>query len=253
MSMSLYPPERPQTIGEVLDTTFKFLGVSLLKMLPYGMLITLAGQLGNIHNLATGRRTRSVVPRDPMSWLLLGVSLIASLMLWAAMLLRQRAIARGERVSMGAELAAALRMLPGLILLTLAIVVGVCAGIVLLVVPGVYLAVGLSLAMPALVLAGKRPFDALKYSLQLVHGYWWRTLAIFLITLAIVIVFYLLGGIVMAILVRMARGADLALVWASTAVLVISLGAFSNPCFAAMLLAVFGDLEARHAASAAAP
>jgi hypothetical protein len=251
MSMLLYPPARPQSIGEVLDTTFKLLGVSLVKTLPYGVLMTIAGQLGNIDNLLTGRNARIFVPRDPATWALWIVSMIGSLLLWAALILRQRAIAQDAPVSMRAELASALQMLPSLAGLFILVTVAVLCGVLLLIVPGVYLAIALSMATPALVLAGKDPIDAMKYSLELIRGHWWRTLGIFLMTGVILCAFYILAIVVTVIVVRFARGADVALVTAATTVLVIALGAFANPCVTAMILAVFGDLEARRAASAA--
>lgn len=253
MSTPLYPPSRPQSIGEVLDTTFKLLGVSLVKTLPYGVLMTLAGQLGNIDNLLAGRHARIFVPRDPATWLLWTVSMVLSLTLWAALILRQRAIAQAFPVSMRAEFATVLRRLPSLILLGILLFTALCVGTLLLIVPGVYLAIALSMATPALVLAGKSPVDAMKYSLELIRGHWWRTLGIFLVTAVILAAFYILAIVVTVILVRFARGADVALVTAATTVLVIALGAFANPCVTAMVLAVFGDLEARRAASAASP
>jgi hypothetical protein len=253
MSTHLYPPSRPQSIGEVLDTAFKLLGVSLLKTLPYSILMTLAGQLGNIDNLLAGRNARIFVPRDPATWLLWAVSVISSLLLWAALLRRQRAIAQGEPVSTRAELATALHLLPSLVLLFILLFVAVLCGTLLLIVPGIYLAVALSMAMPAMVLAGKSPIDALKYSLALVRRQWWRVLGIILVTAVIIVAFYILAIIVTVIVVRFARGADVALVTAATTVLVIALGAFANPCFSAMVLAIFGDLEARRVPIAASP
>ena len=112
--MQLYPPQRAQSIPEVLDTAFKLFSTSLLKVLPYGMLGTLAGQLGNIYNLATGRPLQRFLPRDPASWVVLAMSLALSMALWAAMLLRQRAISQAAPVSMPAELNSVARRLPAL-------------------------------------------------------------------------------------------------------------------------------------------
>src|ERR1700684_608713 len=96
MSLRLYPPVRPQSVSEVLDTAFQILAVSLLQTLPYGILMILAGQLGNIYNLATGRPLGPQVPHDAPSALVYIVSILAAFTLWTALFLRQRAIARGE-------------------------------------------------------------------------------------------------------------------------------------------------------------
>jgi len=250
MSKRLYPPVRPQSIGEVLDTAFQILAASLFKTLPYGVLTILAGQLENIYNLTTGRPMRRFAPRDLPSAIMYAVSVIALLTLWAAMLLRQRAVAQAEPTSIRTELSRALRSLPALVPMMILNALAVFFGLVLFVVPGLYLLVALSMAVPALVLEGKGPIAAIKYSLQLVRGNWWRIAATFLVTFAIVLVFYFLVLVLAVIAVQFARGADVALVSAASTVFVVALSAFSIPCFAAMTLAVFGDLQARRAAVA---
>jgi hypothetical protein len=251
MSAHLYPPPRPQLISEVLDSAFKIFSASLLKALPYGMLITLAGQLVNIYNLVTGRLVRRLFPQDRAGWVLYALSLIVTLTLWAALILRQRAIAQGAPVSMQAELAAAVRTLPGLALVSILNVIAVGVGIVLLVIPGVYLLIALWMAVPVLVLERLGPLDAIKSSLRLMRGHWWRTFAIFLVTIAIYFVFVVLGVVFAAMVVQLERGADVAVVTATSTVFIISLGAFSAPFIAAVMLAVLGDLTARRAALAA--
>ena len=55
MSSILYPPARPQSIGEVLDSAFRIFKVTLLRCLPYGVLATVANQLQNIYLIMSGR------------------------------------------------------------------------------------------------------------------------------------------------------------------------------------------------------
>src|ERR1700726_1188461 len=129
MSERLYPPTRPQLISEVLDTAFKIFSVSLLKTLPYGMLIPLAGQVVNIYNLVTGRLVHRVFPQDATGWVLYAVGVVLTLTLWAALVLRQRSIAAGAQVAMPAELALALRRAPALVALTLLNMLVVGAGV----------------------------------------------------------------------------------------------------------------------------
>ena len=247
MSARLYPPPRPQLISEVLDSAFRIFAASLLKALPYGMLITLAGQLVNIYNLATGRALRRLFPQDRIGWLLYALSLIVTLTLWAALILRQRAIAQGSVVAMQAELAAAVRTLPALALLSILNVIGVGVGIVLLIIPGLYMLIALWMAVPVLVLDRIGAIEAIKASFTLVRGHWWRTFAIFLATIAIYFVFVVLGIVFAAMLVQFERGADVAVVTATSTVFIISLGAFSVPFIAAVMLAVLGDLKVRRA------
>jgi hypothetical protein len=251
MSLRLYPPLRPQSVSEVLDTAFHIFAASLLKNLPYGILLILAGQLVNIYSLATGR-PMGTLPHDASSGLVYGVSLIAVCTIWVAIILRQCAIAQAEPSSMRAELARALRTVPQVVALVILTIAAFAVGLVLLVLPGVYILVALSVAMPALVLQRRGPIDAMKFSVHLMRGSWWRTLAVFVVTITILFVFYILAIILAAVAVQFARGADIALVTAAATVLIIALSAFTTPFFAAALLAVFGDLQARQAAIAPA-
>jgi hypothetical protein len=152
---------------------------------------------------------------------------------------------------MRAELLRALGQVPAQLAMFLFSSLAVLLGFVLLILPGLYVAVALSMAFPALVFERQGPIDALAYSRRLVRGNWWRTNAILVVTIVMLAVFYFLVLVLAAIAVQFARGADLVLVSAASTVLVIALGAFSTPFFTAMTLAQFGNLKVRHAAVAA--
>ncbi|HEY5102279.1 MAG TPA: glycerophosphoryl diester phosphodiesterase membrane domain-containing protein [Steroidobacteraceae bacterium] len=253
MSTHLYPPQRPQSIPEVLDGIFKIFSTSLLKVLPYSMLLTLVGQLGKIYALATGAPIRRFPFRDPTWWFLFVLSTTLSCVLWVALLLRQRAIAQGLPVSARAEFAAAFGKLPALLLLVTLTILATGLGAILLVVPGVYLFVALSMALPEFLFEQRPPLEAMQSSLRLVRGNWWRVFAVMLVCTVIVLVFNILGGIFAFILVQFERGADLAVVTATSTVFIISLGVVVMPFMVAMTLALFGDLLARRALAAAGP
>jgi membrane-anchored glycerophosphoryl diester phosphodiesterase (GDPDase) len=154
---------------------------------------------------------------------------------------------------MPAELAIALRRVPALAVLMILNMIVVGVGVLLLVIPGLYLLVALWMAMPLLILEGSGPIDAMKSSLRLVRGNWWRTLAMLLVMIAIYFVFIVLGIFIVAMAVQLERGADIAVVTATSTVFAISLGAFIGPLFAAVMLAVLGDLQVRRAATADVP
>src|SRR2546430_4501110 len=50
----LYPPPRPQSVGEILDSAFRIFGVTLLRCLPYSFLGVIVGHLTTFYDLATG-------------------------------------------------------------------------------------------------------------------------------------------------------------------------------------------------------
>jgi Membrane domain of glycerophosphoryl diester phosphodiesterase len=245
MSIHLYPPSRPQSIPEVLDSTFKIFSTSLLKVLPYGMLLTLVAQLVQIYALASGAPIPRFPYRDPTSWYLFAISVILASAVWPALLLRQRAMAQGERVSVRAEFAAAFSRLPALLALDALVILAIGLGLVFFVIPGLYLAVALSMALPEFLFERQSPLEAIQSSLRLIRGNWWRVFAVMLVCLVVGLVFNILGGILVFILIQFERGADLAAVTATSTVAMLSLGAVSMPFIMAMTLALFGDLVAR--------
>lgn len=72
--------------------------------------------------------------------------------------------------------------LPGLIVVSLVVTVLTTIGLVLCVLPGVWVAVLLSMAGPALVLEGLGVGAALRRSKELLDGQWWRVFGILLLT-----------------------------------------------------------------------
>src|SRR5947208_2524324 len=55
MANILYPPPRPQSVGEILDSAFRIFRATLLQCLPYATVAVIASQLPNIYYLASGR------------------------------------------------------------------------------------------------------------------------------------------------------------------------------------------------------
>src|SRR5258708_5628840 len=112
MSAILYPPTRPQSIGEVLDGAFRIFKVTLLRCLPYGVLATVVGQLQNIYLIVTGRTLRSFTNTDPVWWLLYLVGALLGGMLLNAIVIRQAAMSSGLPSVGSSALREALRKTP---------------------------------------------------------------------------------------------------------------------------------------------
>ena len=85
-----------------------------------------------------------------------------------------------------------------LVLLGLMVLVIVVIGIALLILPGIWLAVGCSVAFPVLMLEGKKGTDAIGRSMQLVSGRWWvtfvRLIVAYIIYIAWTAIFEAIGG-----------------------------------------------------------
>ncbi len=95
MSPVLYPPSRPQAIGEVLDSAFRIFKATLLKSLPYSVLATVAGQLQNIYTIVTGRALRPFSNSDPGWWTVYLLGAVIGCALINTIIIRQVAVASG--------------------------------------------------------------------------------------------------------------------------------------------------------------
>jgi hypothetical protein len=256
----LYPPARPQSIGEVLDGAFRIFKVTLLRCLPYGVLATVAGQLQNIYLIVTGRTLRSFANRDPLWWLLyvLGALLCGTLL--NAIFVRQATIASGVPSMGSMALREALRKAPATLAMGLLIlaIVGVCF-LPLLVIPRAYwpsarlglgvlaLCIGVYLlcSWPALLVGKKGVVGSLRYSVRLIRGNWWRTVMVYAVAVTMIIVVSVTAAMVFSALTAFGATHDLAVATAVSAVTVVASGAVYMPFVTAMTLALYGDLQAR--------
>jgi hypothetical protein len=257
----LYPPSRPQSVGEILDSTFRIFRATVLKSLPYAALALIAGQIPNVYYLLTGG-VQAIIAESysPLWWVLYCVGLVVSLMLWSAILLRQHAAATGDAAAGSAAFSTVLRRLPALVLLWILITaaVGLCllparafrppaeygVGTALLI-PATYVTVALSCAWAAFLLAGKGPLASLAYSWRLTSGSFWRLSLIYSVALVVIIVLYVLSGVLAAALALPFAHGDVAVITAVSTVVVVILGAIGTPFYSALALTVFGDLSVR--------
>ncbi len=245
MSSTILPFQRPVSAGEVLDAGFRLFKVSLVRCLPLSLAAVVMGQLPTVLAMARGRRPSVSLDMGTGEWLLVLVAGLANVLLWGAILLRQRAIAYGQPSTLAGDLGLALsRLLPSL---ATAIVVGllIVAGLVLLVVPGLYLAVALLFAYPAMLLDGQTVSGSIRTSLRLVRGHWWRTSLILTVALFAVIVFYAVGTVVGLLIVQLTGGGDVGTVFLVTSVISALIGALFTPFMVALSLAQFDDLKLR--------
>jgi hypothetical protein len=86
-----------------------------------------------------------------------------------------RSIEAGERPSAGHTLVSGFEQFTPLFFAVLIAAIGIAAGFVLLILPGVYLAVKLFFVPQTVVIEGTRGLEALRRSSDMVRGFWWRT------------------------------------------------------------------------------
>lgn len=163
---------QPWTISEVLNV-----GFSALKQRPVeliggyflvGLLSQLPAQLPNILSL-----TGVVRQETPVFWVLQAVSglgaLIIGSFLWVGQIRVALAAARQQPFEFGLFFSGADRFLPTLGV-NLLLYFGALLGFLLLIIPGVVLALGWALAAPLVVDAGYSPTEALRESWERMRG-----------------------------------------------------------------------------------
>jgi membrane-anchored glycerophosphoryl diester phosphodiesterase (GDPDase) len=128
-----------------------------------------------------------------------------------------------------------------LLLFTLATV----AGLLLFIIPGLYIATRLVCATTAYLLTGRGVFESLSYSWQLTEGHVWRLSLIFSVYIVLIIVFYLLAGFIATVIAAPFALGDIAMFTAVTAAVTVIVGSIVRPFYTALALAVLGDLSVR--------
>lgn len=262
MAITLYPPARPRTLAELLDASLKIFRVTLPKCMPYASVAFLCGQLSTLYDLSRGQLW--LTPRDMNDpvWVALYIGgSVLFFMLWMAMMLRQSAVAAGRPPGPN-DLIDALRQTPAVIAINLigsAVILLLITppltliepyrsvGFGLMLLPAIYIAVALTLALPARMLTHKSVLQSLLYSLQLMRGNWWRAVALYAITFAIIAAVWMFIAVMLAMVLPHAGRGD-APARAVMAAVVLAVGAMGLIFFTAILLSLFGDLELRQAA-----
>jgi hypothetical protein len=259
MSLALYPPDRPLSIAEVLDLAVQIFKATAVRCIPYGICAVTFEQFPNIYDLSRGAVRQPFGGGRPIWLALFLAGTLLALVAWSALLLRQRAIIEHTPTSFKSELIETMRRLPLFVLVTLLFLIVTVGPLnLLLVVPsqyhvwlgiplfmlGGFLAILLSCAWPAMMLSGQGPLGALRQSVRLVWGHWWRVAAVYGAGAAAVLVLAILVGFLIALVVP-TLVADIPVMMAVFTVLANGMVAVVAPFVGALLLAVFGDLRVR--------
>jgi hypothetical protein len=282
MSDILYPPSRPQSVGEILDLAFRIFGATLLKVLPYATFAVIAGQLPTLYDLATGRTlvqavlTQSI--HDPVWWTLYFVAVFGTIIMTNAVILRQYALATGRAADTATELSRSARKIPGILLIGILIALGIVACVLpagvlagvlagasgiaargpgqasagfmlsfalLALLPASWLLVRWSCSGTVYLLGERGPGASMRHSWQLTAGSFWRLSLVYSVGLVLLLVLYALSSVVGGLVALLFARGDVAVITAAGAAVVVLLGAVATPFYWALALAVLGDLSAR--------
>jgi hypothetical protein len=205
-------PAQPQTIGGVLDVSFRLYKASIASVWQFCLIMAVGGALPSLYLLA--KRGAAANPADPNVmlsiltepgyWLTYVFTLLFTLCGLAAIYMKLHAIGTDSELSTGDALKAGLRRTLPLFFMSILFGFVLMIGFVLLLVPGFILVVSLMLSYAVMVIEGAGPLTSLTTSHRLVWGNWWRCAAIATIGFFVILVIY------MAVVMVIALGAQLA-------------------------------------------
>jgi hypothetical protein len=182
-------PSRSASVSDLMDAATRIFRSTLAKCLPVSMFATLILLLPNMYLLTIGQQLNPLhPPQDPKFWTLYLLSVLGYLLLAAVLMLRQRTILLGRVPQLQTEFAAALARWPLLILSSLLAGIVVFAGLLLLVLPGIYLLVCFLLLLPVVLFETHTPWQLLMRCMRLMQPLWRKALAAAVIATLIVLV-----------------------------------------------------------------
>ena len=256
MSAPSYTPQlRPLSVGEMLDAGFRlfrarFMTLILCVLVPVVPLtiIATAVQASVDPNAFDLDSTETVDSGSALAG-----TLVAALIQFAAAALAIAACFKaisaaylGEHAGVAESLRYAVgRLLPLLVAYFLVVVI-VGLGLVALIIPGIWLAVKLSMTFPAVVFERTGPFAAIGRSWALTKGNWWRVfgtlLVVFLISFVLQIVLAAVAG---GLLAAGDSVSELTVAIVLTLVNLLAL-ALTYPLWASVTSVVYYDLRVRN-------
>ena len=240
----------PQSIGKVLDGTFKLFAASIKSSFILALLAALAALLPAMimqHRMG-GDPTAFVQGGMGIFMLFYLIGVLISLVLYSALIYKVNSIALNQQVGYGQAVSVGLRKLLPLILAGILYILAVMVGSILLLVPGIILSVSLIFYVFLIVCDNQGPISALTASHKLVWGNWWRTITVFLAPFFVYLVIYIAAGMVIGVAAGIqASSGEMALssinLYMNLLTLVISVVAY--PFFASLMIVQVNDLKIR--------
>jgi hypothetical protein len=188
-------------IGRVIQTTFGGLRHSFVRLLPLvGLLVVLPGLLAWVSTLARGGLMATSYIFSPLYFLNFVVGLLAGTVFQAAGIQILASDMRGTPIDVRTSLRNSLIHILPLFAILVLYVLAIWAGMILLLVPGIMIAVAFSVVIPVRVLERAGVFAVFGRSRQLTRGNRWRITGLLFVFIVItgvfeMVIFSLFGGI----------------------------------------------------------
>jgi hypothetical protein len=255
LSAPSYTPQlRPLSVGEILDAGFRLfrhrfgtlvacIFVPIVPLYILGTIIVGSTDPTAFDVNAPVDNSGAAVAGRSIDQLL---SSVAAALAVAACFKAISAAYLGERAGAGESLRyAAGRFLP-LIVAYIVIVILLIPAFIALIIPGIWLAVKLSMAFPAIVCERAGPFKAIGRSWNLTKDNWWRVFGTLLVVFLLLFVITLaLGGVLGAVLLSSDSMSEVAFAVLTTLIGLL-IAAITYPLWAAVVTVIYYDLRVRN-------
>jgi hypothetical protein len=188
---------RPMGIGEILSTAFQFyqrhwgtlLAITAVVVVPFTLLQYLLGDQVRTR----GEVTREGVVIETATWseaiaglVVVLAGLLMFLVLTGAITRAVAAEVAGEDPSLEQSYRFGFHRLGSVLLVSVLVGLATVAGLILFVIPGIYIGVRLVVSIEALVVEGRRGTQAMGRSWELVGGHWWHAFGTLLVAWLII-------------------------------------------------------------------
>jgi hypothetical protein len=195
---------RPMGIGEILSTAFQFyqrhwrtlLAIAAVVVVPVTLLQYLLGDQVRTQ----GEETANGVVIETATWAVGIAGLVTALAGLLMFLVLTGAITRavaaevaGEDPGVEQSYRFGFHRIWSVLLVSVLVGLATVGGLILLIIPGIYIGVRLAVSIEALVVEGRRGTSAMGRSWELVGGHWWHAFATLLVA-------WLLIGVVNAVI-----------------------------------------------------
>ncbi|HHJ15691.1 MAG TPA: hypothetical protein ENJ80_03240 [Gammaproteobacteria bacterium] len=237
---------QPQSISRVLDNGIRLCLSSFKSVVGIAFVSAVISNLPNLFT-PTPQAGQAFAPGELQPFLgVMLVTMLMSFVFYNAIILRIDASASDRDISLGTSLLTGLKkllpVLAGVILYMLAVMLGS----ILLLIPGIILMISLFFYSMLIVVDNRGIIDSLKTSHHLVWGNWWRTMTVFMVPAALMMVIYIALGFVTGVATSMAGSVEQSAGMPVTVTLLsIAVGTIGGPLFYAIMLAQLHDLKLR--------
>lgn len=249
-------PTQPQGVGGVLDTAFQLFKSSFAAVWPISLLLALVNVLPLGYLIVAGPKldlgsfggNPFAMYENPMTLIISLVCGVLSMWVLSALLLKQRAIGTDQELSTGDAFQKSLPRVVPVVIASISFGIAVVLGLLLLLVPGVILAVSLFLYMVVLLFDDKSAFESLSGSHKLVWGNWWRTCAVLtLLSILMFVILFTLGfvGALVLPFAGFAVSDAFMIAMVIQAITNVAFYIFLGPFGSAALIALYWDLKLR--------